>query len=135
MAGNGDSGDDDGRIVLDLVDAAAFAGMAGDAGALVLTGQGVLDDAAAPARAGWQDVIALRATLSPFGHGVACVCCVPSGGFTSALSDLFRARVTGQRPWFDRVVIVMPAEQLDEVRREVTGHRVVAARYRPGPGA
>ncbi|MBB2202528.1 hypothetical protein HLH28_13260 [Gluconacetobacter tumulisoli] len=117
------------------MDAAAFAGMAGDAGALVLTAQGVLDDAAAdPARAGWQDVIALRAALSPFGHGVTCVCCVPSGGFTSALADLFRARVTGQRPWFDRVVIAMPAAQLDDVRREVTGHRVVAARYRSGRG-
>ena len=116
---------DDGRIALDLMDETAFARLSGDGKTLARRmagtdggdGQG-LDQLVLPAP-------------SPFAHGGGCVCCAPDGAIAAMLADLFRTRVTGQRPWFARVIVVVPAALREGTRQALEANRVVAARYRP----
>lgn len=116
---------DDGRIALELVDDAAFARLPGDRETLVLR------MAATDAGDGhWLDQVVMPAP-SPFAHGAGCVCCTPDGAIAAMLADLFRARVTGQRPWFVRVMVVVPTALREGTRQALEENRVVAARYRP----
>lgn len=116
---------DDGRIVLDLVDDMAFARLPGDSATLVLRMAGT-DGGGGQ----WLDQIVMPGSM-PFAHGVGCVCCAPDGAIAAMLADLFRARVTGQRPWFARVLVVVPVVLREGTRRGLEDNRVVAARYRP----
>lgn len=116
---------DDGRIALELVDEAAFARLSGDRKALVLR-MATTDGGEGQ----WLDQLVLPAP-SPFAHGGGCVCCTPDGAIAAMLADLFRARVTGQRPWFGRVLVVVPTALCEGTRRALEANRVVAARYRP----
>ncbi|TWB06020.1 hypothetical protein [Gluconacetobacter diazotrophicus] len=118
---------DDGRIALDLVEDAAFSRMPGDGGTLVVrvgAAEGAGDNG------GGLDVVGVPA-ITPFAHGAGCVCCAPDGAIAAVLADLFRARVTGRRPWFDRVMVVVPAALHAGMRQALEGNNVVAARYRP----
>jgi hypothetical protein len=118
---------DNGRIALDLVDDAAFACLPGDGGTLVVRVGGA---EGAGDNAGWLGVVGMPVP-TPFAHGAGCVCCAPDGVIAAVLADLFRARVTGRRPWFDRVMVVVPAALREGVRQALEGNNVVAARYRP----
>ncbi|MBB2203947.1 hypothetical protein [Gluconacetobacter takamatsuzukensis] len=116
---------DEGRIALDLTDDAAFARMPGDGATLVLRMAGT-DGGGGQ----WLDQLVLPAP-SPFAHGGGCACCTPDGAIAAMLADLFRARVTGRRPWFARVLVVVPAALRAGTRQALEANRVVAARYRP----
>ncbi|MBB2163792.1 hypothetical protein HLH26_04415 [Gluconacetobacter sp. 1b LMG 1731] len=116
---------DDGRIALDLMDETAFARLSGDGKTLVLRMAGTDGG-----EGQWLDQLVLPAS-SPFAHGGGCVCCTPDGAIAAMLADLFRARVTGQRPWFARVIVVVPAALREGTRQALEANRVVAARYRP----
>ncbi|MFW7268303.1 hypothetical protein ACMAUO_10090 [Gluconacetobacter sp. Hr-1-5] len=116
---------DDARIALELVDEAAFARLPGGRATLVLRMAGTHGG-----EGQWLDQLVLPAS-SPFGHGGGCVCCTPDGAIAAMLADLFRARVTGQRPWFARVIVVVPAALREGTRQALEANRVVAARYRP----
>mgnify|MGYP003365526389 FL=1 len=116
---------DDGRIALDLMDETAFARLSGDGKTLALRMAGT-DGGDGQ----WLDQLVLPAP-SPFAHGGGCVCCAPDGAIAAMLADLFRTRVTGQRPWFARVIVVVPAALREGTRQALEANRVVAARYRP----
>ncbi|WP_323992295.1 hypothetical protein [Nguyenibacter sp. L1] len=131
-----DRGADTGRIRLDLLDEAEFAAMAPDPAAIVLACGTPAEKAGGQEEGwedGWLDIVPLPAP-GPFAsgaHGAGCACCLPGGGLSAALADLFRARVTGQSRWFDRVVAVVPAALREGMRQELTENRIVAARFRP----
>ncbi|MBB2159421.1 hypothetical protein [Gluconacetobacter sacchari] len=123
---------EDGRIALDLLDDAAFARLPGDGVTLVLRMAGTAGHGR------WLDQVVMPAP-SPFAHRAGCACCAPDGAIAAMLADLFRARVTGRRPWFERVMVVVPPGLLVGTRQALDANRVVAARYRPawrsaGPG-
>lgn len=117
----------DGLIPLELVDDAMFADLPGDGATLVLRVGGAGDDGGKGGQ--WLGIVAMPAP-TPFGHGANCVCCTPDGAIAAMLADLFRARVTGQRPWFDRVMVVVPAALREGTRQALEENRVVVARYR-----
>jgi hypothetical protein len=39
-------------------------------------------------------------------HPAGCLCCAPRSGAADALARLYRARVTGAAPFFDRVIVI-----------------------------
>ncbi len=65
-----------------------------------------------------------------FGHQVGCACCTLRGPAADALTGMFRARVTGNAPFFKRVVVLASPEGEAAVREAIADDVVTAARYR-----
>ncbi len=48
--------------------------------------------------------------LSPKRHGDGCRCCAPRSSLPEALNRLYVGRARGIVPWFDRVLVALPAD-------------------------
>jgi hypothetical protein len=98
----------------------AAAAAAGPADAVVVAAGGrpphwVARTEVAPAGGGW--------------HGGGCVCCLPRAPGRDALLRLFHARVRGEGPAFDRVVVDLPADAAAVLRAALANDAFLAARF------
>jgi hypothetical protein len=66
------------------------------------------------------------------GHAVACACCQGRSPAAQALDRLFQARVRGQSPWFDRVLVL--AEAGEAVAAALREDSLALARFRLATG-
>jgi len=63
------------------------------------------------------------------GHAGGCACCTPRGAIVTALGAMFRARATGEAPFFTRVIILAPPENIPGIRAALQQDLFTAARY------
>ena len=74
---------------------------------------------------------AVRFAISPpmLGHIAGCACCTLRGPVADALTRMFRARATGEAPFFMRVVVLASPAGEAAVREALIDDVVTAARY------
>ncbi|HQT63312.1 MAG: hypothetical protein B7Z75_00360 [Acidocella sp. 20-57-95] len=66
------------------------------------------------------------------GHIAGCTCCAPRGPVAAALTAMFRARVTGAAPFFQRVVLLASKAGEAAVQETLATDTLCGARYRLG---
>ena len=78
----------------------------------------------------WGDVAAIPAP-SPFmnRHAMGCVCC-SRDPVAMVLAQVFQDRVTGRRPFFHEVAVLVVSQEMSALRQRLENDVLVRARYR-----
>ncbi|MQR99829.1 hypothetical protein [Gluconobacter aidae] len=85
------------------------------------------------AEGGWGNV-ADRPAVSPFmsRHVAGCLCCTRDP-VAMVLAQVFQDRVTGRRPFFREVAVLVGEKDLVAIRQQLENDVLVRARYRLAP--
>ena len=78
----------------------------------------------------WGDVAAIPAP-SPFRnrHITGCLCC-SRDPVVMVLAQVFQERVTGRRPFFHEVAVLVVSQEMSALRQQLENDVLVRARYR-----